>query len=322
MLAVRLALRADQSVAPLVVVGDEPEAALHRRAEAHLADGLAALAADYNACALMASHSPTLIAHPSSKAWHCERDHAGLLSVATLQTPLSSWLELDRTAHVLGTSISDLLALVRVFVVVEGLHDEIVVERLLGTELAQAHAHLVRLDGAKRLDILTASELLAFSDAHVLVVLDGIGKKGAALWRRAAAAAHKGDDRVATRALNDLDRLGGGETRWLADLGHRTLSNRRITRITVHGFEAPDIVCYLPVDEFISSESDWAPLLDAWRADQATDLKGWLKEKYNASFSKSTILRAAGALTSVPSEITELGHAIRAAAVDTTTTRT
>src|SRR5690606_33049433 len=139
------------------------------------------------------------------------------------------------------------------------------------------------LNGAKRLDSLTASELLALSDAPIMVVLDGVSRLASRHWQDAVKAARLGDLGRARRSLEALDRLDGGETTWLADLGRRTLDNGRITRIQVHGLEAPDIICYLPVAEFVAGQEDWAPLLERWRSESGTDLKAWIKNTYGVA---------------------------------------
>jgi energy-coupling factor transporter ATP-binding protein EcfA2 len=66
---------------PAIVLIDEPEQALHRRAERHLVDGLAWYAGQVNGRVIAATHSPSLLGHDATTSIHVRRDDRGLAVV-------------------------------------------------------------------------------------------------------------------------------------------------------------------------------------------------------------------------------------------------
>jgi hypothetical protein len=70
---------------------------------------------------------------------------------------------------------SDLLRRQRVILLVEGLHDQIVLEGLLGDELRRSRVHMVPIRGGRQLPAALESQLLFdFTDALIVPVLDNL----------------------------------------------------------------------------------------------------------------------------------------------------
>jgi energy-coupling factor transporter ATP-binding protein EcfA2 len=154
---------------PLFLILDEPEAALHRSAEAYMADGLLKWAETFNAHVVVASHSPELLDQPSSNLLSVTREKTGGSRVRPLVAPTKE------TMAEFGLAPSDLLRRQRAFLLVEGTHDEIVLEELIGDELRQARVDVLALRGARNLPATVDSQFLFdYTDAHVVVLLDAI----------------------------------------------------------------------------------------------------------------------------------------------------
>lgn len=288
---------------PRVLVCDEPERGLHRRAEQHLSSALHQAALAVGAPVIVATHSPALLNDPRVTVVHVSRDvSTGRAMTSTLTPSTRSALDRELLAAELGLTPADLLQMTRVFVLVEGPHDRIVVEHLLGDDLDAAYATCIPVGGAKALTTLLDSDLLfSFTDAHVVLVLDNLNQAVIGeIWVRITAAYTAGDDQAAKRALRDLERIPGGEAGWLRNLAEQALTNGMLDRIHVHGLHEPDVICYLPPEFFVEGASSWEPLVADWRRHFAprppVDLKAWLRENRRGRISKKTIEAATRAL--------------------------
>ncbi len=143
-LAISVALGSGDADDPVVFLCDEPEAGLHRAAEARLPQGLATLARRTNAFVVVASHSPAMLNEPTVSQSHVSRHSSGRTVVKDLPLTVTEAFARQASAHELGLTASDVLQLVRVFVVVEGPHDRAVLEHVLREDLHSASAKTVR----------------------------------------------------------------------------------------------------------------------------------------------------------------------------------
>ncbi|TQS94363.1 hypothetical protein EU811_00820 [Arthrobacter sp. TS-15] len=169
---------------------------------------------------------------------------------STAQGPLSMVSE-----H-LGLTPGDVLQLTRVFVLVEGEHDEIALGHLLADDPSKASAQILAIRGAKDLrSVAEAKFLFTSTEAMFLLVLDGLLiEKVRPIWDEAQGHANAGNIKAARRALSKLRNVpGGGELKWLEELGHAALNTAKIARIAVHGLRARDIVMYLPEGYFMNA---------------------------------------------------------------------
>ena len=117
---------------------------------------------------------------------------------ATVNTQVSELTAVNRSAMPeLGLQPSDLLQRSRAFLLVEGLHDEIVLRELIGTELEKLHVVVLPLRGATQLpSVLDSRFLFDFSEAVIIPILDNISPGPmVAAWQEAVViAATKGTD--------------------------------------------------------------------------------------------------------------------------------
>ena len=272
---------------PVVFFCDEPETGLHRLAERRLATGLQNLALRTGVSVLAATHSPLLLDANQVRPVLVRRDPHG--AVATSPVPLSvlNRLEAERSAGQLGLCVGDLLSLMRLAVVVEGLHDEMVFTWLLREPLDTALATILPLHGGRHAPSLADARLLFDgTDAQVLLVLDNLNHGQVhEIWTRTTTLAATGDFEGAKACLDELRHSKSSETLFLHQLGLRALEVGRMDRIHIHGLSLPDVICYLPPDTLLTKAKPWSKLISSWQRDSApkppTNLKGWLKTNHH-----------------------------------------
>ena len=238
--AIELALlEPDHDARPILLLTDEPETGLHRRAEWRLAAGLDHLSNERQSGGLIATHSPAFLSLPVRRV-RVRRDLKGMIEVEDFYG-----LPGDDD---LGLTDADLLALTRVFVVVEGEHDEIVLKTLFGSELGRAQARMLVLRGGKRAWSAPYTEwLLDISDAPMLVILDALGEDVVSRhWSEAQRCVAAGDRDGAMTVLDQLKRINEGEGGFLSSLGKEALELGVLDRIHAAGLGKDDILRYLP----------------------------------------------------------------------------
>lgn len=297
---------------PFLILIDEPETGLHRKAEADLPSRLARVCTGLGISAWVATHSPAVLSEPLARLVHVRRDDVQGLARAFEDRRLdSSGAGVAALAERLGLTASDILQLIRVVVVVEGAHDKVVLETLLGNELEEAGAWIVAMRGAKNAPSLADAQLLFdFTDASVLVVLDNVREAEAQrCWTEAREQIRKGNRAAATRALEPLLKLPGWESGWLHELGRRSVETEVLTRLHLFGFSQPDIICYLPASQLVPHATSWSELLGEYQTFKKShrgDFKEWLRTTQSVNVSRRSIERATRAITEVPDELTSL----------------
>ena len=188
-LSITLALQRRVGV-PLVILLDEPEAALHRRAERHLVRGLEQLSHELNASIVVATHSPAFFEQTPAQLVHVYREAHGHTALAEMPTGLR-----DRVDD-LGLDPTDLLQLCRIVVLVEGQHELSILGELIGDELRQAGALMFAMRGVSKLASTADAQLLfTYTDVSLLVVVDNDdADRVTDIWERACRTADGGGD--------------------------------------------------------------------------------------------------------------------------------
>lgn len=238
--AIELALlEPDHDARPILLLTDEPEAGLHRKAEWRLAAGLDYLSNERQSGGLIATHSPAFLSLRVRRV-RVRRD-------LNRKIEIEDFYGLPGDDN-LGLTNADLLALTRVFVVVEGEHDEIVLNNLFGIELGRAQARILVLRGGKRAWSAAHAEwLLAISDAPMLVILDALAEDVVSgHWSEARRRYDAGDRDGAMTVLDELKRINEGEGGFLSSLGREALTLGVLDRIHAAGLSKDDILRYLP----------------------------------------------------------------------------
>lgn len=300
---------------PQVFLIDEPERGLHRLREQELPRMLQTLCTrSENLMVLAASHAPAFLdVRVGTNLRHVSRlqGHPTVLQPIDLgSSPLMS-----QSAESLGLSPSDLLQLTRVFVLVEGAHEEIVLRAALGDDIRGAGGRIIPIYGAGHArSIADARILFDATAASIVFVLDNV-RSGPALqiWNQASREYREGNRKAAKITLSRLGKLGsGGEPVWLQALGERAIETNVLHRIKPFGLSKRDILCYLPVSAFLPSAATWEELSAEYefaKRRQVTkeSFKAWLKLRRGADFSRQTVERASQAMgDQLPAEFTEL----------------
>jgi energy-coupling factor transporter ATP-binding protein EcfA2 len=290
---------------------DEPEAGLHRTAEADLAQAITSpawLSRVTNALEeeegegeartiVVATHSPEFLALPQAHVLHVDGGRA---------RPLTS---IDRAnLSALGLRPADLLSRVKTFLLVEGEHDRIVLDALIGDELRQLRVAIVVARGAKNMrDVFDSQVLFDFSDARLVALLDNIDARTVHnLWNRARDLAGVGQvDEAALMVRAELPRSDSGENRFLAQFLTRALQTGEHERVAAWGLSKADILFYLPPSPF-GIKRTWEEALVDYREEDG-NLKKWLTKKFNADFdSLETVRQASEEMDEIPEDFTQL----------------
>jgi hypothetical protein len=209
-------------------------------------------------------------------------------------------------AEPLGLSPADLLQLYRVFLLVEGSHDEAVLDVLVGDLLEQARTLVLPIRGARNLGSAIESQLLFdFTDATVVIALDGIeARRVLPIWEQSLELHTRGRIEEAIAVLRRIRRPRTQEAELLYAFCRRALETGKSNRIRIFGFEEPDIIHYLSVQSFVPSASSWRDLVEQW--DRKRPFKAWLRESMRADVSVAAMRRAAETMDEVPPQFIEL----------------
>ena len=281
--------------APSLLLMDEPESALHRSAEAHMARALMSYAQEEGRQVIVATHSPELIDLPGARVLEVSRPPgSGNARVSDLRPVDLSALEQ------LGLNPSDLLRRQRGFLLLEGLHDEVLIKEWIGSELQELRVEVLPLRGGRKLPGTVESRVLFdFSDAHLFVLLDNIAHEEVtdawvdAQLRYLADGAKAAGDQL-------RERLGTkpAEREYLGNWLSRALDRGRNARVSPYGLRAADIIEYLPAQALVPGASNWAILRAEHVAavesgSKRRDFKDWLVSAKKARFTPESLQRAA-----------------------------
>lgn len=250
---------------------DEPERALHRLGETKVFEGLKNLAS----IVIAATHSPALVADSSVNLIHLAPTGGGLVSVANHIGGFSDahGRTTSEMAKELGISISDLLCLVKVIVLVEGEHDELMINALCPEVSMHADVHVLRLGGVRGLAEVPETEFLfEMTDATILVATDNarndwIAELEAKICDRTTNTALRGFLASARKTAR------GPEEKLLIGLLGTAATANQLARIKLFGFSKRDIAEYLPVELICPEFRSWKDASNAFLSQ--TGRSGW-----------------------------------------------
>ena len=293
------------------VLLDEPEAALHRSSEAHLAKNLQEAAASTGLCVIAASHSPEFLDLPKAETILFRHSSQRTNGEPLTQTMVPADREELRD---FGLLPSDVLRRQKGFILVEGQHDLIVWNVLLGEELVQRRIEVLPMRGAAKLkSTLDSRVLFDFTDAHLFPVLDAMSRDVVSdTWSRAQQAKKtEGIQASIEVVLKGLGAFKVDEARLMESFMTRALELNREVRLTPQGITEPDILHYLPVAEFVEDAESWKSLLDELTRSKGStpsgnEFKKWLRDAKSADLSDSAIKQAAEACDYIPDDFTQV----------------
>lgn len=276
------------------LVLDEPEAALHRTAEGHMANGLSRLE---GLKVVVATHSPELLDERRARRVWVRRRGPGQTSDLV---PFRGAEQAEMTT--LGLMPSDLLRQDRAYVLVEGEHDYQILLGYFGPRLRDAGVRLLPLRGASRLKTALDSQfLLTYSDAKIFAFLDGLNVPVIdTAWQEAltAVAANAPISEVIDRLRVGLAGIDKKTREFLEPFLTGALQHGHHTRVEALGIAGSDILDYLPVEELVPGAESWHWLRERLargmdKAPTETQFKEWLVKVHRADLSPEHLRSAA-----------------------------
>jgi len=295
-------LHAPYSDEPPILLIDEPERGLGQAAQMHLARGLSELHGVYGMNVIMATHSATMVSQPNTHM-------VGLPDLNEISEPSRTELE------TLGFTVAELLAFYKFTVLVEGHHEEVILNKLIGPELAAKRARILPYRGTSKLSSAALDDLFAFSGSKFVVTADNTRIE--LLNQALELARNPSKD---TEIKKELDELLGDlsqEEQAIKTLILRAVETHRLDRIqTIVGLDATDILDCLPIKAFTDAGS-WEELRQAHQQDKFEEIEGtpkdfkrWLEIKHNVDFSDENILSGVEQLDELPDFIAQLLDAV------------
>ena len=292
---IRLAHLASQRDARWLLM-DEPEAGLHRQAEAALAKALGDPPWVENKVLVVATHSPELLNQRGAHLLHVEEGRV---------FPLGR-VDRDRFAE-LGLRPGDLLSRVRTILLVEGEHEKIVFEELFGEELTSLGVEVLAARGGKNMkDVFDSQFIFRLTGAKVVCLLDNLSAEiVTGVWSQAKAMSQRGETEEAGVFIREaLPARTSAENKFLSEFLTQALVHGQHERVIPWGLSGSDVLTYLPAESF-GLKKDWQSVLERNR-ESGESLKPWAVKTYGADFSDERVRSAAQSLDSLPQEFTEL----------------
>ena len=271
----------------LVFVIDEPELHLHPLAQEQAAAWICELVeSNPDARVIMATHSPVFLNLPRSDGveyMFVRRHEDGKTRtvavtsdmIGALEEVIEAYPEPEGAgirltgAEVFGLRPVDVVQLIRKVLVIEGLHDEMVVRRFFSRELAEARCLILPLGGSVNLSVSTV-EMMTRLGMPVTIVLDNV--RDEALKTGSLPRGYRPSDE-AKKLRNILIQLHG-------------LMDREPGLVRGAPFDEPDVLCALPEESVRSLLSDcgqdprafpgWEATKQLWASSGEGSVKKWL----------------------------------------------
>ena len=309
-----------------ILVVDEPEMGLHRRAEARVTKGLLSLSDFLGAKVVIATHSPVVIRELLSEGADVVtmiRNESGDSRIESL-----TGANLDALARVAGVEAADMLQLARGFLLVEGEHDVEVLRSTIGSELDRIGVHVFPMRGASEAgQVVDSSVIWRFNAAKVFVLLDSVENAAVVdLWGRANRFADEGALDQAEDLILRLEVFVPGaksEIKVIRDLMMAAIKSSERRRLVFLGLAERDILNYFDVDEVICSSHapdwfdihtnrNWKTLKKQWQKDKAqktvsVSFKTWLADTFpGTDLSAMNLSRISGGWDRLPPDFQRL----------------
>ena len=317
-IALQLAMIEPGSQGIPILIIDEPERGLHRLAELHLRAGLVELEKEIpGLVTCVATHSPLFLRPDLASLHHVQRTNDGEVTVNKLTSANLN------NARGLGISTTDLLQLTRTIVLVEGSHDEWVLNTLFGDEFEELGVRVLSIRGATKLQSAAEGQLLFdYTEANILVMLDNVDtEKCQVAWNNAIDAwnEQQGIPGVVKALEKTFPKKYSTESKAIVEFCRAAIEHGRRERISFQMLRKGDIEFYFDPSFFLNSEKfpDGLPSWATLRRDHkkaSGNFKSWLEADGRAKFNRSTFKRAATAAKksgTVPEDLRAVLEAIQ-----------
>ena len=257
---------AESALQPPYLLLDEPERGLHRAAEAHLAEGLLALAATARVRPILATHSPSLLDAGQGQIFKITKTgQRGIGQVDQLMP--SEVVEIKD----FGLHPSSLLNRDRAYLLVEGVHDKAILEGWFADELKSMRVAVLAMHGtANLLNVFDSEFLIDRTDALLMPLLDDVAVNPLLdLWAQTEAKVAEGRPSDAFGLI--MHGMGGirGGARDYGPLLAGTITRGVSQRFFPLGMSKKDVLQYLPVGSLVEGATSWADLWQEWKRSPA-----------------------------------------------------
>jgi len=294
----------------MVLVGDEVDAGVHVKASMSIFSTLSSLPG----VGFVTSHSPTALRTPRARLLFVGRDADGKVIVDS--GGLAS--DVVAAAEVLGVDVTDLLASKYLTVVVEGTHDEIVLEGILKGENILDRMLIIPGRGTYAMKGIPDAKLLVeFTDHRILVVVDNT--RGPRLQpvveSLKSAHSHRKSKKAGLKesGLKELQSKATPEEKMVLEVVERSYLRGFIDRLDLHGLPTRDVVDLLPAESF-GLDIDWPQLREKHRRGRkGRDFKTWVRETHGVSIKEPTVKSAVENLDGYSEGLSDLRLAVERA---------
>jgi predicted ATPase len=240
-----------------LLVIDEPESSLHRRAERHLARGLSRIATELDIKVCIASHSPSFLTITDADLIHVQLDENGRTRLSPLESFDHSGLDL--LSKDLGISKADVLQFIKTIVLVEGQHDKAVIESWC-PELREYGVYVIPIGGVDSLkQVKDFDFIFKFTDSKIVALVDSIkASEVSTLWEQCVEAKRAG--RKNSNALLkqfSSAKEGRRERETLATVMRMALETDLSDRFQPWALSKRDVAHYLDPYEFCPSLNEF-----------------------------------------------------------------
>jgi hypothetical protein len=285
-----VAASSDDQGKTTILVGDEIDNGIHVRAIVALYRMLGGLPLS----CLCSTHSIEAVAYSVGRRVHMTRDSESGIRLDDFDIK-----DARAAAEQMGVTPLSLLAFFRLFVIVEGEHDRIVIESLLNAQDRSLGNDVVVLPirGANNLMTSLEAQLFDYTDARVLVVLDNVRQAVLVELLEAAKSKKNGNPRDRRNALVAARaRCQSHEERIVGDVIIRRFDKGDLSRFSLFGLSKRDIIEYLDplefgIDDWVAARNEFDSLSPSDPMKQSS-FKDYLRATRNISIGNGDVTRA------------------------------
>ena len=309
---IAIALAENQNEKLVVVLGDEIDRSLHEVAISSFYKQLQVRKLPI----IAATHSFQALANTQCRKRHVISTVNGISNVRLTAS------DIDKASEDLGVTKSSLLGLTQLFVVVEGEHDQIILNEIFDSNdlLSDLRVQVLPMRGTVNVLRVLDSRLLKYSDALVLVVADNglndvIGSR--LLLAKDLYKTNLGIQEIKVQILKSQTSDESQEEKQLTHLIIDALENRMLDRLSIFAMSKGDIIEYLEASQFGLTKT-WTSLRSehAQWSSQSTkgskrDFKSFLRTQYGAKIEPTNIHGAAKTIDMLHSELIALVDQVR-----------
>ena len=301
---------ARDSANALVLIADEADVGVHVTASMSIFRTLSELPG----IGFTSSHSPAALRTPLARLLHVHRNVEGNIAVG----PAGFASDVEALARELGVGITDVLASNYLAVVVEGLHDEIVLKKIFEEEHHLGRMIIVPGRGTHTMKgIPDATLLVEFTDQPILIIVDNARNERLQPVVEALKlfqADHRSmKDALRESGFEDLRSGATPEERTVLEIIERSYSRRVLDRIDIYGLPTRDVIQLLPAQLF-GLEADWPQLEKDYKSDRTRrDFWTWLSQEHGVDKGKKTLRKALSNLDSYTPGLSALRNAVETA---------